>query len=50
MNDADLWQIIDGLVYLEKQELEHSKLECCNILVDLDGNVKICKSDSASRA
>ncbi|EJP60717.1 uncharacterized protein BBA_10335 [Beauveria bassiana ARSEF 2860] len=34
-------QIVDGLLYLEQNGLEHSSLTCSNVLVDLFGNVKI---------
>lgn len=34
-------QIVDGLLYLERNGLQHSNITCSNILVDLFGNVKI---------
>ncbi|KAM3552086.1 hypothetical protein ARSEF4850_007553 [Beauveria asiatica] len=36
-----LGQVVDGLLYLEKNSLGHGNLTCSNILVDMRGNVKI---------
>jgi len=38
------WQVLDGLSYLEKNGLEHGRLTCSNILIDQNGNIKLCKS------
>ena len=35
-------QVVDGLSYLEQNSLEHSQLNCSNILIDCFGNVKLC--------
>lgn len=37
-------QIMEGLAFLEKNFLCHTRLSCSNVLVDSDGNVKICES------
>ncbi|EJP61377.1 uncharacterized protein BBA_09673 [Beauveria bassiana ARSEF 2860] len=34
-------QIVDGLLYLERNGLEHSSLTSSNVLVDLFGNIKL---------
>ncbi|KAH9905236.1 kinase-like domain-containing protein [Xylariomycetidae sp. FL2044] len=36
-----LGQVLDGLAYLESKGLEHGKLTCSNILINLAGEVKI---------
>jgi hypothetical protein len=38
-----LGQVLAGLSYLEEKGLEHGRLACSNILIDLDGSVKLCK-------
>lgn len=38
-----LGQVLEGLVYLERNKLEHGRLTCANILVDQNGSVKICR-------
>ena len=39
---AIVLQILDGLVYLHKQNILHSDVKPENILIDKQGNVKIC--------
>jgi serine/threonine protein kinase len=34
-------QVIDGLVYISEQGLEHGSLTCSNILVSKEGTVKL---------
>ncbi|KAJ6018497.1 hypothetical protein N7522_001961 [Penicillium canescens] len=36
-----IWQILNGLCYLNETGLEHQSLRCRNILLDLDGVIKI---------
>ncbi|CAG8316469.1 Tyrosine-protein kinase, receptor ROR, subgroup [Penicillium camemberti] len=36
-----IWQILDGLCYLNETGLEHQSLTCRNILLGLDGVIKI---------
>ncbi|KAH8707828.1 Serine/threonine-protein kinase PAK 2 [Beauveria bassiana] len=45
MNDlrlsSMLGQVVDGLLYLEKNSLGHGQLTCSNILIDTSGSVKL---------
>ncbi|KAI1382529.1 uncharacterized protein F4822DRAFT_441840 [Hypoxylon trugodes] len=38
---AIVGQVLDGLSYLEREKLEHGQLTSSNILINLDGSVKI---------
>ncbi|CAK7202008.1 hypothetical protein SEUCBS139899_004726 [Sporothrix eucalyptigena] len=42
-----LGQVLEGLVYLEQNKLEHGHLTCATILVDQGGNVKIWGYENA---
>ena len=35
--------MIDGLIYLKENGLEHDSLTCNNVLVDNNGQVRICR-------
>ncbi|KFY50099.1 hypothetical protein V495_00354 [Pseudogymnoascus sp. VKM F-4514 (FW-929)] len=46
---AILRQVIDGLAYLESEGLEHGSINCQNILVSTEGNVKIANQQCCEK-
>lgn len=44
MTPTNRRKVVDGLVYLERNSLQHGQLRYSKILVDITGNAKICES------
>ncbi|KFY99856.1 hypothetical protein V500_01248 [Pseudogymnoascus sp. VKM F-4518 (FW-2643)] len=45
----DQIQILDGLVFLEREGLEHRSLDCLNIVLNTKGNVKIANQQCCNK-
>ncbi|KFY68719.1 hypothetical protein V496_00863 [Pseudogymnoascus sp. VKM F-4515 (FW-2607)] len=47
---AILIQILDGLVFLEREGLEHGSLDCSNIVLSTEGDVKIANQQCCDKS